>query len=435
MTLGRLQAIFARAGAKKLFAKPLAENDNSKNQVYFGPDFEALNLFPTEGVFPDGPKNSIFKAKLGFGWLAKDGSVAPAPGAQLILYPQYPEVRFSGFLRGCAAAPSSLLAGRMNGRILFLATTHDQRVLGYVAAGDDEIAKEFCSLNLRATSGVFVELDLASPFHEENARSQLLTELHRISQLGWIDSKQLDSNGRLKPCRAPQCGGFTLEAELGIAKNSNSEPDFLGWEVKQHSVSSFARPDSGTAITLMTPEPTDGYYKQHGAEAFVRKFGYPDKRNRPDRRNFGGIYRVGQRQPTTGLTMNIIGYDETTGRILDASGAVALFNDTGELAAAWTFSSLLEHWSRKHARAVYVPSMRRIEPSWQYSYSPRVRLAERTDGLRLLDALANGKVYYDPGIKLENESSSKPKSKKRSQFRVASKHLPILYETVETVEV
>jgi hypothetical protein len=36
--------------------------------------------------------------------------------------------------------------------------------------------------------------------------------LQRINQLGWIDSKQLDSDGALKPCLAPQCGGFTLEA-------------------------------------------------------------------------------------------------------------------------------------------------------------------------------------------------------------------------------
>ena len=65
--------------------------------------------------------------------------------------------------------------------------------------------------------------------------------MHRINRLGWIDSKQLASNGVLKPCSAPQCGGFTLEAELGIPKNRVAEPEFLGWEVKQHAVTSFAR--------------------------------------------------------------------------------------------------------------------------------------------------------------------------------------------------
>ena len=259
--------------------------------------------------------------------------------------------------------------------------------------------------------------------------------MHRINQLGWIDSKQLDSDGALKPCLAPQCGGFTLEAELGIPKNSVAEPDFLGWEVKQHSVTNFARADSGTAITLMTPEPTGGFYKERGVEAFIRKFGYPDKNDKPDRLNFGGVHRAGERQPSTGLTMQLTGYDAAKGKITDASGAVALVSDAGEVAAAWAFSGLLAHWSRKHTRAAYVPSMRRTEPHWQYAYGARVRLAQRTDGLRLLKALASGAVYYDPGIKLEGVSSAKPTSKKRSQFRVASKNIAALYETVETVEV
>jgi hypothetical protein len=78
-----------------------------------------------------------------------------------------------------------------------------------------------------------------------------------------------------------------LEAELGVAKNSKSEPDFHGWEVKQHSVANFDTVGSG-AITLMTPEPTGGYYKEHGAAEFVRKFGYADKAGRLDRLKLRG---------------------------------------------------------------------------------------------------------------------------------------------------
>lgn len=305
MTLTQLKALFVRIGARKLYAKPLAENDNSKNQVYFGPDFQALNLFPNEGIVADSsPKNSIFKAKLRFGWLTVNGAIADAPGAQLILYPQYPEVRFSGFLKSCAAPPSLLMAGRMTGRVLFLAVTGDRRVVGFVVGVDAEIAAEFRSLGLSAPAGVFIELSLPTIPDESDSRTRLLTELHRVNQLGWIDSKQLDSDGALKPCLAPQCGGFTLEAELGIPKNSSAEPDFLGWEVKQHSVTSFARADSGTAITLMTPEPTGGFYKERGVEAFIRRFGYPDKNDIPDRLNFGGIHRAGEHQPSTGLTMH-----------------------------------------------------------------------------------------------------------------------------------
>jgi hypothetical protein len=169
-------------------------------------------------------------------------------------------------------------------------------------------------------------------------------------------------------------------------------------------------------------------------EAFIRKFGYPDKNDKPDRLNFGGVHRAGERQPSTGLTMQLAGYDYAQGKITDASGAIALVSDAGEVAAAWPFSGLLAHWSRKHTRAAYVPSMRRTEPNWQYAYGARVRLAQRTDGLRLLKALASGAVYYDPGIKLE-QASTKPAVKRRSQFRIASKSIAALYESVEVVEV
>ena len=128
----------------------------------------------------------------------------------------------------------------------------------------------------------------------------------------------------LKPCNASQCGGFTLEAELGIPKNSDSEPDFLGWEVKQYAVGDFDRIESSKPITLMTPEPNGGFYKDASTEAFVRKFGYADKKGRADRLNFGGRHFIGRRCPPTGLTMRLTGYDMASGKITDAeSGEIA----------------------------------------------------------------------------------------------------------------
>ncbi len=435
MNLTQLRERFVAAGCTKLYAKPLAENDNSKNQVYFGPDFQALNLFPNEGILPENAtKNPIFKAKLRFGWLLDDGSIAAVPRAQFILYPQYPEVRFSGFLMGCKVAPSRLMASRLQGRVLFLGVTSDRRVLGYVAAAESEIAAEFRARGIVPNIGVFAELDLPTVLGHDDSRIGLIAELARIHRLGWIDSKQLAEDGSVRPCRAPQCGGFTLEAELGVSKNSEAEPDFLGWEVKQHTVTKFSRPNSGAAITLMTPEPTGGVYQEQGVENFIRSFGYVDKMGREDRMNFGGIHRAGIRQVSTGLTMQLFGFDSTHGKITDANGAVALVSDTGVVAAKWGFSGLLTHWARKHAHAVYVPSMRRKEPSWQYSYGSRIRLAQHTDALRLLIALAAGLVYYDPGIKMEH-ASTRPEIKRRSQFRVASKNISALYATVDMVDV
>jgi len=435
MNLTHLKGMFVAEGCTKLFAKPLAANDNSKNQVYFGPGFNALNLFPNTGIFADSsPKNPIFKARLQFGWMLPNGQMAEAPNAQLILYPQYPEVRFSGFLKGCVAAPSDLMAGRMDGRILFLGVTSARGVVGFVVGAKSEIAGEFRAMNLEPTDGVFTELALPSIPSGADSRDKLLGELHRINQKGWIDSKQLDSSGILKPCNASQCGGFTLEAELGIPKNSDTEPDFLGWEVKQYAVGDFDRIESSKPITLMTPEPDGGFYKDASTEAFIRKFGYADKKGRADRLNFGGRHFVGRRCPPTGLTMRLTGYDKATSKITDAGGEIALVSDSGEIAAAWSFGKILEHWSHKHTRAVYVPSLCRTEPQRQYSYGHKVRLAEKTDSLKFLAAFACGEVYYDPGIKLENASTN-PKKKNRSQFRVASRNIKALYETVRVVEV
>ena len=64
-----------------------------------------------------------------------------------------------------------------------------------------------------------------------------------------------------------------------------------------------------------------------------------------------------------------------------------------------------------------------------------MRLAQRTEPLRLLRAFAAGAVCYDPGIKLEGAFSEKPKHKRRSQFRVASNNIATLYKTLETVAV
>ena len=435
MNLGQLRELFVKVGVKRLYVKTLAHNDNSKQQVYFGSSFEALNLFPNRGIYPESStKNPIFKAGLDFSWLLENGNLAVAPGAQLILYPQYPEVRFSGFLKGCRAAPSALMVQRTSGRVLFLGVSDSGRIVAFVADVDSGLASEYRSLGLSAGVGVFVELSLPSVPDELDSRSKLLLELGRVNRLGWIDSKQLDSHGNIIPCNAPQCGGFTLEAELGIAKNSNSEPDFLGWEVKQHKASSFERPFTGTAITLMTPEPTGGYYKEAGVESFIRRFGYADRNNREDRMNFGGIHKVGECQSNTHLTMVLSGFDSGRGKITDADGAIMLVTRDGDVAASWAFSSILSHWSRKHMRAAYVPSICQKIPYRRYHYAPRVRLAQRTDSLRFIEAMASGVVYYDPGIKLEN-ASTKPVTKRRSQFRIASKNIARLYETVEEVAV
>ncbi|MFO1033755.1 MAG: MvaI/BcnI family restriction endonuclease [Hyphomicrobiales bacterium] len=427
LSLSRLKAMMATHGVSRLLVKELAPNDNSKNQPYVAKDeYSAFNILPvgeiTTGMSEEG--NTIIKAALDFRWLQADANLVRAPHAKLIFYPQYPEMRLSGFLKGSHGAPSDLMNRRTAGRILFLGITSGDAIAAWVSGPDSELAREYREQAPTEQLGVFRVLAVSTT---ASPRERLLTELRRINRKGWIDSKSLTRDGTIVPCRASQCVGYTLEAELGVGRNGRSEPDFMGWEVKASEVASFDKPPAAKAITLMTPDPTGGFYKQNGPEAFIRKYGYADRNGRPDRMNFGGVFRAGQHHIGTGLTLSLNGYDVNTDRITDVGGSLALIDQAGNAAAEWSFSRLMGIWNRKHAQAVYVPALARQHPERQYQYGNKVRLAEGTDFPRLIRAIANGTVFYDPGIKLEGVSTAKPATKQRSQFRVKSSELEILY--------
>jgi MvaI/BcnI restriction endonuclease family len=428
--LARLRALMAVGGVRRLVAKRLAPNDNSKNQIYLGGGFEALNILPFGEICEDSSeKNQILKASLKFRWLQPDGTHAPAPHAQLILYPQYPEVRMSGFLKGARNAPNDLMSVRQAGRVLFLGIDDTGAITAAVVPPDDALAREFEGAVAGQEERLFYEVAVEVAIVD--TRVPLLAQLKRINRLGWINSKRLHGDGSVGPCDASHCGGYTLEAELGVKPNGFSEPDYLGWEVKQHSVANLERPTSGGPITLMTPEPTGGFYKEKGVEAFLRKYGYADRQGREDRINFGGIYRVGVPVELTGLTIVLDGYNAGTGKLTDSTKGITLLDPEGNAAAIWAYTGLIKHWARKHERAVYVPSLMRAKPARQYQYGGSVLLGQETDFFRFLKAMAAGHIYYDPGIKLEGASTRNPRAKRRSQFRVRLNQLPDLYSKAE----
>ncbi len=431
MNLQNLKKIFIDHGCQKLYVKKLSANDNSKNQVYLGGSFEILNIFPLSEIKTEeaGDWNrERFKASINFSWINDDGNIYPAPNSQLILYPKYPEVRFSGFLARCENPPSELMTQRLEGRLLFLSVTNNGQILGYTTSPTSEIANEFNTLQTNVEIGVFQAIDLPRLV---NNKQRLLDELYRIYQLDWITSKRLDRNGNILPCISPNCGGYTLEAELGITPNGYSEPDFLGWEIKQYGVRNLERINSAV-ITLMTPEPTGGFYKTHGAKEFLHTYGYPDRTGREDRINFGGIHKVGQRHSSTNLEMKIIGFDMESGKIRSSNGRIALIDNNENEAASWNFSSMLLHWNRKHNQACYIPSLTQITSERKYKYGNKIILGTGTDFQLFLQQMANKNIYYDPGIKMENVSTC-PKIKKRSQFRIKSQYLGHLYKNNEII--
>lgn len=432
--LRSILAAMSEAGARRFIAKWLAPNDNSKNQVYLGGDFAALSILPHGDVEMDsteraGSKRERDKASLNFAWIDEQG-LDCASEATLILYPRYPEVRFSGFLRGCIRPPTALMTSREAGRLLILGIVPGKAVLGHVVGASHAAALEVDAVRPPLLGGVFLELTAIA--RGSDTRAELVERLRAIHERGWITSHRLGDDGQPQPYAAPNGGGYTLEACLGVRPNGDAEPDFLGWEVKQYGVRNDASLRPKGPVTLFTPEPVGGYYRHAGPEAFVRRFGYADRTGRADRLNFGGIYRCnGESHHLTGLRLRLHGHDPLSGKITSMDGGIALETIEGEIAAWWSFRGLLTHWTRKHERAVYVPSRKRIEPL-AYAFGPTAELFEGSDFLALLGAVRRGAVYYDPGIKLE-AASSRPRTKRRSQFRVGHGDLADLYRTAETI--
>jgi hypothetical protein len=289
---------------------------------------------------------------------------------------------------------------------------------------------------------VFREIGIENGKAELKTKEKLLSELKRIHLLGWMDAKRLDRDRNILPCASTNCGGYTLEAELGITPNGYSEPDYLGWEVKQFSVKDFNKYNSAV-VTLMTPEPTNGFYVDSGIESFIRKYGYDDKRGREARINFGGIYKLGKIHKTTNLKLVVEGFDDDSNKITNTGGYIGLLDPKDNIAASWSFAALLKHWNTKHAKACYVPSKNRKDEilfpfsRQQYCYGNNIILGNATDFSLFLKQVMSGNVYYDPGIKLELaiEGNRKQNIKRRSQFRIKSSNLANLYKVNEIIKI
>lgn len=177
----------------------------------------------------------------------------------------------------------------------------------------------------------------------------MLAALQRIHAKGLDCIAENGQGGVAGTLQRPQHGGgYTLEAELGISPNGYADPDFMGWEVKQYGVSDFISYRAKSPVTLMTPEPTGGLYRDEGVDAFLRRYGYADKSGKADRINFGGVYSTGRDfHPETGLMLRLAGYDAATGKITDIDGGIVLLDQDENTAASWGFRGIIAHWNRK----------------------------------------------------------------------------------------
>jgi hypothetical protein len=128
------------------------------------------------------------------------------------------------------------------------------------------------------------------------------------------------------------------------------------------------------------------------------------------------------------------GFDSEASTITDATQGIVLVDDNGNVAAQWGYANIVEHWKRKHAQAVYVPSKLQRLPTIKYQYSNDVRVGVGTGVVLLLDAIAKGVIVYDPGVVMKNASTIRRPIKRRSQFRVSVRDLSSLYESFTKVD-
>jgi len=495
LSLVNLLELFRSMGVSRVIFKKLSPNDNSKNQPYMGGHLTDLGFLPTGEIVnsesksgkTSDPKRQIkYTTSLNYYWISSEGHSYKAPNAKLIYYPQYPEVRFSGFLAKCEFDMGGWMdpakKGREQGRVLFFGIKNTGEIFAYLATPDSRIAKEINDYSSVELTGVFRELFISRKLHSPvpsatvrnynraqtdlfthqnelpltgkvaeaaekylssssaeilalSSRAMLISELKRIHLKQWIPGKRLESDGNVIPYSAQNGGGYTMEAELGVIPNGIAEPDFMGWEVKQFGVKRFDLIDS-KPLTVMTPEPNGGAYVDTGVELFMRKYGYADTKGRANRFNFNGRHVANVLCNKTGLTLVTDGYDSDTNKITNGTGSIALLDAKGNVASSWSFTKLMEHWKRKHSKAVYIPSISKQEGNElkAYHYGNIARLFEGTSIIRLLKAVSEGHVYYDPGIKLENADTI-PKTKRRSQFRIKSSALDKLYDREDVVDV
>lgn len=425
-SLSEIKTAFAALGCTKVLFKALSNNDNSKQQIYFGGNFDVIQLIPSGETRSDGmsSKGPIFKSPLNLSWIAPDKVPEKAKGTQFILYPKYPEVRLSGFLKGCSLAPSHLMrpstpeqrrARENSNRYLFLGIKKEQ-VFAYASAWESSLSQQAAGFIADKKTQLITTVLYELKIYTSDSKAKLLAQLQEIFKMGPVQSHRLDKDGNRIVYKAQNGAGYTLEALFGITPNGSPDPDFEDWELKSHS---------GSVVTLMTPEPNCGTYLD-SLEVFVRTYGKVKEHERMD---FTGVHKHGETNSKTQLTLHLVGFDRKTSRIVEPFGGLHLIDARGNIAAGWGFGKLIDHWKNKHSKTCFVSVTKIKKTIPEYLFGPDIRLAEGATLQNFLNSIFDKAIYYDPGVNLKF-TGSKWKPKKRNQLRIKWNDLEKLFEHI-----
>jgi hypothetical protein len=362
-SLEQLEKIFTLHGVSRLYIKQLAPNqDNDKNQIYLGSSLDgAANLFQSK-IYSRSASESIAKRKsskgqpklealLNFVWLDSTGLAFPAPNTRIIDYFQYPEIRLSGFLKGCANPPDSLRRtnqDKYGKRILILGVNPRGNTFGFVLTEMDDPIVSFFPDYPDLPAIPILKVHVIGTAIEKSPRELLINELAQIHLGGWYLSIMLKSGcSTPEPFKGNQGGGYTLEALLGVTANADKKPDKYGYEIKSWS---------GGKISLMTPVADTGYEGEHTFREFMQAYGRAGQAG-DGRRVFTGVHRCESINTATGYTLMLEGYDPDKDHFSDNADeiSIALVNPLNkERISVWTMQRLLDSWNKKHTSACYI---------------------------------------------------------------------------------
>ena len=421
--------------------KALGKNHNDKNQVYsgagFGPIHPVFELQFAQRVESKSKKKRgahegqpILEGRFAdFRWVGENGDEVPVKNLKLIIYPQYPEARLSGFDPVVGNMPPSMSVQftkdcPQTPRYLVLARRGSGAALGLMIVNPSAAFTD-AVVTLPSTKGsrVWKRLDLGLDHAAE--LKGLLSSIVAEEHVGC----RLTRDGEIIPFNGTQVCGFTLEQALGIRPNSRKDGDFYGIELKTHTQKK---------VTLFTPEPDLGDYN-NDFRGFMTRYGYEDKSKNY---RFTGIHRCGVRCDKSGLTLRIDQYDpsRTLASQADRMIVIGLYDDQGKLAAGWSLSRILNCWGAKHNEAVYVPAKKfalrnnsHVAAGYKFGvkFEADIVWCKHTSADRLLRAIDSGTIFLDPAPKYDPVDAVN--SKRRSQWRVNDIRTAVnsLYEQVD----
>lgn len=448
-SIEHVSGLFERHGVSQVYVKRLApKQDNEKNQIYLGSGLDgATNLFPAT-IVARSPSESTEKrkssqgkpkveAQIDLAWLDRAGDLHDAPHARIIDYFQYPEIRFSGFMRGCDDPPDALRRDKQaeyGTRYLMLGVSDTGRTIGLVLTElEDEIAQSFPDL---PELGAFPSLRVLSFAGGlgVSPTDMLLHEFGAVHRAGWHPSVILKPSEKAPiPFRGNQGGGYTLEALLGVPANADKAPDRHGYEIKTYSKGK---------ISLMTPTADAGYEGEHTFREFLAQYGRPGRAG-DGRVVFTGVHRCGSVNTATGCKLEVQGYnaDDDSFTADTSKIIVAIVQEsTGLVISGWTFKKLADGWNKKHASATYVAREKRPHDGdeghdFDYRYFEDVFVCEGTDIWRLLRAINSGEVYFDPAHTIYANGQAKVRPQWRINTNRLHDCLRHLYREVRVVSV